>query len=554
MKTPGDDLCGLRDELLSKDGEKLDVTERIGIDEMLERWTGEFGRWQIKHFLLSSLAWTLEAFHTMVMIFADYEPHWHCNGGKTPEDFLSMKPRFESCSPTGSICSMDRASWDWDGGPGVSTVSEWDLVCGQKYKVGFLQSAFFVGCLLGAGIFGHLSDSSLGRKGVLKSVCICNAIFGFLTAMSPNFWIYLILRLLTGISSGGLGLSSFVLATEAVGPSKRGPVGMSTFYFFSLGIAVLPALSYFSGNWRYLYVASSIPSALYCILVLPFVSESPRWYLVKGRLQEAMGIMRSIAAKNGKSLPAGVSLALASDEQDAADSDESSGSLVDVFHSPVTRTRMVLMAFIWLACGVGYYGLSLNVVNLSTSLYLSVFLNGIAEMPAFALTAVMLEKFGRRAMLVSTMLLSGVASVLGGLTSALLHFHSSNPNPTMGMPSWVAGRMRGFLSGVQLACGVVAIFGMAGTYNLIYIYTCELFPTVVRNAALGLASEAGQIGAIIAPLVVVMVTVNPSLPFAIIGVSGIVGGFLAFKLPETLHRPLYETMAALEHAEPTTCV
>ena len=79
--------------------------------------------------------------------------------------------------------------------------------------------------------------------------------------MSPNFWVYLILRLLTGISNGGLGLSSFVLATEAVGPSKRAPVGMSTFYFFSLGIAVLPALSYFSGNWRYLYVASSIPSA-----------------------------------------------------------------------------------------------------------------------------------------------------------------------------------------------------------------------------------------------------------------------------------------------------
>lgn len=87
-------------------------------------------------------------------------------------------------------------------------------------------------------------------------------------------------------------MSSFVLATEAVGPSKRAPVGMSTFYFFSLGIAVLPALSYFSSNWRYMYVAGSIPSAVYCIFVLPFVWESPRWYLVKGRLKEAMGIMR----------------------------------------------------------------------------------------------------------------------------------------------------------------------------------------------------------------------------------------------------------------------
>lgn len=550
MKKPGrDDLSGLIDDLLSKD----DVVERIGIDDMLQKWTGEFGRWQLKHFVLSSLAWTLEAFHTMVMIFADYEPNWHCNIEKPFDDFLSMKRGFESCSSTGSVCSMDKASWGWDGGSGVSTVSEWGLVCDQKYKVGVLQSAFFIGCLIGAGIFGQLSDSSLGRKGVLRLVCICNAILGLLTAFSPNFWVYLILRLLTGISTGGVGLSSFVLATEPVGPSKRGRVGMSTLYFFSLGIALLPALSYFSGSWRYLYIVASIPSALYCLFVLPFVSESPRWYLVKGRLEDAMKVMRSIAAKNGKSLPAGVSLALDGDEHDPAEPEEPSGSLVDVFKSPVMRTRMVLMAFIWLVCGVGYYGLSLNVVNLSTNLYVSVLLNAIAEMPAYALTAAMLDKFGRRAMLVSTMLLSGLACLLGSLTSTVLNVQGSNPDPTLVMPNWVARHM-GFFSGVQLASGVVGIFGMAGAYNLIFIYTCELFPTVVRNAALGLACEAGHIGAIIAPLVVVMVTVNPSLPFSVIGVSGIVGGVVALKLPETLNRPLYETMGALEKAEPFVTV
>lgn len=53
------------------------------------------------------------------------------------------------------------------------------------------------------------------------------------------------------------------------------------------------------------------------------------------------------------------------------------------------------------------------------------------------------------------------------------------------MPNWVA-RHIGFFIGVQLASGVIGIFGMAGAYNLIFIYTCELFPTVVQNAALGL--------------------------------------------------------------------
>ena len=139
-----------------------------------------------------------------------------------------------------------------------------------------------------------------------------------------------------------------------------------------------------------------------------------------------MKAMRSIAAKNEKSLPAGVSLALDWDEHDSTEAEERSGSLVDAFKSPVTRTRMVLMAFSWLVCGVGYYGLSLNVVNLSTNLYVSVFLNAIAEIPAYALTPAMLDKF-RRAMLV----LSGLACLLGSLTSTVLNVQGSNPDPTL---------------------------------------------------------------------------------------------------------------------------
>lgn len=64
-----------------------------------------------------------------------------------------------------------------------------------------------------------------------------------------------------------------------------------------------------------------------------------------------MKVMKSIAAKNGKSLPVGVSLASDRDEQDPAEPEEPSASLVDVFKSPVTWTRVVLMAFIWLVCG-----------------------------------------------------------------------------------------------------------------------------------------------------------------------------------------------------------
>ncbi|RRT70459.1 hypothetical protein B296_00029258, partial [Ensete ventricosum] len=484
------------------------VEERVGVDEMLRRYAGEFGRWQLRHFVLASAAWALEAFHTMIMIFADREP--------------GREEAADPCRP------------DWPVGAAASTVAEWGLVCGQRYKVGLAQSIFFLGCMIGSGVFGHLSDSFLGRKGSLTIVCVLNAIFGLLTSLSPTYGVYVGLRFLTGFSTGGVGLCAFVLATEPVGPTKRGAAGMSTFYFFSAGIALLAGIAYLFPSWRALYVVTSLPSLLFVLAVLPFVSESPRWYLVRRRIADAMAVMQTIAEKNGKTIPPGVVLKL-DDEDEGDDGREEkeaaaavekavvSGSIVDVLRSPTTRVRLFLTVMINFLCSVVYYGLSLNVVNLDTNIYLSVLLNSVAEMPAYILTALLLDLFGRKPMAVSTMWISGAFCAVGSLVSGA-----------------------GVMKIVRMVCGVIGIFGMAATYNLLFIYTAELFPTVVRNAALGCAMQAAQMGAILAPLVVVL---GGRVPFAVFGACGIIGGWLAFLLPETMNRPLYDTMAGLEEGE-----
>ncbi|XP_058091625.1 organic cation/carnitine transporter 4-like [Magnolia sinica] len=514
---PASAILDLSSALLTK---KSDDGEKIGIDEMLQRFLGDFGHWQMRHFVLTSLAWALEAFHTMVMIFADREPAWRCTApGGGPGCGGVVDPR--------TVCDLKPGTWEWIGGPGVSTVAEWGLVCGEKYKVGLAQSAFFAGCMVGAGVFGHLSDSFLGRKGSLTIVSVMNLIFGCLTAISPTYWIYTLLRFLTGLSTGGVGLCAFVLATEPVGPSKRGLVGMSAFYFFSGGIAVLAAMAYVFQSWRQLYIIASIPSLLFLIMAIPFISESPRWYLVHGNVSKAMKVMHAIAERNGTHLPDGVSLALddASSQKcdDPTNEVSTSSSLIDVVRLPLTRSRLILIVIINFLTSVVYYGLSLNAVNLGTNLYINVALNAVAEMPAFALTAWLLDVFGRKPLTIGTMWFSGVFCIAGSLIVSA-----------------------GSLKTVRAACGILGIFGMAGTYNLLFIYAAELFPTVVRNAALGCATQAGQMGAILSPLVVVL---GGGVPFMVFGVCGIVGGLLAFYLPETLNRPLYDTMAGMEVGE-----
>ncbi|RWR90968.1 organic cation/carnitine transporter 4 [Cinnamomum micranthum f. kanehirae] len=383
-------------------------------------------------------------------------------------------------------------------------------------------------CVGGAGVFGHLSDSFLGRKGTLTLVCAINLVSGCLTALAPTYWVYVVLRFLTGFSTGGVGTCSFVLATEPVGPSKRGIAGMSTFYFFSGGIAVLAAIAYVFPSWRALYIASSIPSLLFLVAIIPFLSESPRWYLVRGDISSAMKVMREIANCNGKVLPNNVTLTLEDNSRKCdgpAVQESVSGSIIDVVRSPLTRMRLVLIVAINFLTSIVYYGLSLNVVNLGTNLFLNVALNAIAEMPAFALTAILIDLFGRKPLTIGTMWFSGVFCVLGSILKSA-----------------------GISKVAQMVCGILGIFGMAGTYNLLFIYVTELFPTVVRNAALGCATQSAQMGAILAPLVVVL---GGGVPFAIFGVCGIVGGILSFLLPETFNQPLYDTLAGMEESEHT---
>lgn len=245
--------------------------------------------------------------------------------------------------------------------------------------------------------------------------------------------------------------------------------------------------------------------------------------------------MHTIAKSNKNHLPDGVTLAL--DEETNKDSkqdltsskiqmenkDAITGSVIDVIKSPMTRIRLFLAVAINFLCSVVYYGLSLNVVNLETNLYLNVLVNAIAEMPAFTITAILLDRFGRKPLAIGTLWFSGFFCFVGSMVKNV-----------------------GIWKVVRMICGVLGIFGMAGTYNLLFIYTSELFPTVVRNAALGSATQAAQMGAILAPFVVVL---GGALPFVVFGVCGIIGGIHAFYLPETLNRPLYDTMAGMEDAE-----
>lgn len=55
---------------------------------------------------------------------------------------------------------------------------------------------------------------------------------------------------------------------------------------------------------------------------------------------------------------------------------------------------------------------------------------------------------------------------------------------------------------LALALEMAGKFGFTMSFTVVYIYTAELYPTVLRNLGIGMCSSAARIGSITAPYVI----------------------------------------------------
>ena len=85
-------------------------------------------------------------------------------------------------------------------------------------------------------------------------------------------------------------------------------------------------------------------------------------------------------------------------------------------------------------------------------------------------------------------------------------------------------------------------FGSAACFAIVFVYTAEMFPTVVRNQAVGTCSLVARIGGITSLLLDLTKVYWLPAPVFIMGVVATSAGFLAIFFPETLGEELPETM------------
>ena len=96
----------------------------------------------------------------------------------------------------------------------------------------------------------------------------------------------------------------------------------------------------------------------------------------------------------------------------------------------------------------------------------------------------------------------------------------------------------------ELILNYIARFCAAGTELIYYTYTIEVYPTLVRSVAFGINLTFGNCGAIIAPLILEYL---PNWLFLIVfAIVCAINSFLLFFLPETVGKPMIETIKELE--------
>ncbi|KAI8483011.1 hypothetical protein Bbelb_393110 [Branchiostoma belcheri] len=416
-----------------------------------------------------------------------------------------------------SITDCD-AGWEYDRSQFHTSVTmEFDLVCNRKWLNNLAQSILMVGVLCGAVLFGDLSDR-YGRKLTFFIVLSLQVIFGVANAFTHSYAAFVCLRFLVGACAYPVFMIAFVIGQEIVGPSKRALAGSVIELAFAAAIMVLAGLAYAIREWTFLQLAITLPSAV-SILSWWLIPESPRWLIARGRVEEAMEVIHLMAKRNGKTLPSDLDLDVKTRVQ------RSSGgqpSALDLVRTPNMLRKSVLIFFNWFVVTILYYGLSLGTSDLAGDDYVNFFLSGVVEVPGYLSSCVVIERFGRRVPHMLYMVVGGVACV----AAAFIPKH---------------------LTPLTITLVMIGKFGAAGAFNIIYIWTGELYPTVVRNVGVGVSVLWSRCGGIASPFIGLLKDVWGPLPLIILGAPACLAGALALILPETLGLPLPQTSEEAEH-------
>ena len=526
-----EDKDKVRENLL-KDSEKVtersEERERVTFDDILSH-LGEFGLEQKINYLKFSLPYVMSAMQLMGWVFVGAEISHRCRlpeevglEGRENISFHSNNSDWEttSCSRTlkeTNLTEYCEDGWVYDRSQVEDSVtSDWDLVCNNEGLRATIGASPMSGYLAGGFVFGILTDK-IGRKPTFMLANFLMMTGGLLGAVSPEFFTFVISRMITGFAIAGVEAACFVMGMELVGPSKRTLAGIVCWFFETTGLLSALGLAYLvRDDWRLLQVLYSAPAVVF-LAYWWAAPESIRWLVARGRTEEAAELIQRAARRN--KVEVREELILAMEETIKLElAEEEAGrtyTAVDLFRYPNLRCKTLILLLCWITCASLYYVLLLDQSELSDNKYVGFLITAGVQIPGYVYVILTLEQpmFGRKKSLCLFLILCGLAL-------------STHPLVPADYPT------------VRITISVIGRFAANCSYTILNLFSAEQFPTVVRGVGMGFAVVVSRTGTMLAPYILLLGHFSP----VIFGLSALLSGLCALLLPETLGKKMPETL------------
>jgi SP family facilitated glucose transporter-like MFS transporter 3 len=400
-----------------------------------------------------------------------------------------------------------------------------------------IVAIFAIGGLLGS-IFGARTADSLGRKNFLVANNVLFIAGGLCQALSVNFGLMALGRLLIGIGCGGVTVVVPLYLGEISPAHLRGSLGTMNQFSMVIGILIANILGKPLGGeqeWRYLLGLVLIP-ALLQIILSPVLLESPLWLVLQHTNKSLMMAEEALCKLRGtEDVDFELECMLANKEEDRRH--KSSGdSMIKTLFNPIYRLPLTVGLVLQLAQqfsginAVFYYSTGFFAKAHVSDPWLGSVLAASINMLATALAIPAMDRIGRRVLLI----LSSAGMMLScvGLTISLYYME--------------------FQPGYQdsVLFSTLAVFGVLmfvtffefGLGPIPWLIGAEIFPSKIRSSGMAAASivnwSANFCVGLSFPHINNFLGVYTFLPFGAVLVLVIV--FIVAVVPETRGKSLEE--------------
>ncbi|MBI4318378.1 MAG: MFS transporter [Chloroflexi bacterium] len=367
-------------------------------------------------------------------------------------------------------------------------VGAWALSPEDVGIIGTLQS---VGMLVGSILVGLVADR-VGRKGLLQIVFLTFAIANGASGLAVDVPSLAALRFVVGFGLGGMFPVGSTLVSE-LSPSKhRGMmmVGLDSFWAWgSIAVSLGAYLLIPTLGWQVSFLITGL-AALYVLVLNRALVESPRHLITKGRGEEAEALVRRVEAVYYRD-----DLPPAAAHEPGAGTTYANVGLGSLLRPPLLK-RTICVWTANFAVVYTYFGLFIWLPTLLVSAgyglaqsFIFVLIINLGQVPGYLMTAYLVDRAGRKLMLVLGFLLYGIVAYQFGRASGEAEI---------------------------ILWGLLISFLNSAVFATVYAYTPELYPTWARATGTGAAVALGRIGAIIAPIVIARILGAWSMDYTLV--------------------------------------